>query len=47
MKFETPIAEVKKFELEDVLTASSAVTDPSECERDFCDGDCPFEGTLD
>lgn len=26
MKFETPIAEVKKFDLVDVLTASSATT---------------------
>lgn len=37
MKFETPIAEVEMFELEDILTASNA----------FCDGDCPEEGPMD
>ena len=42
--FETPVVDVRKFDVMDVLTASAT---PSECDRDFCDGDCPVEGTLD
>lgn len=42
MKFETPIVEVKKFDVEDILTASEVV-----CDTDYCDGDCPVEGALD
>ena len=40
--FETPVVDVRKFDVMDVLTASA-----TECDRDFCDGDCPVEGTLD
>ena len=39
MKFETPIAEVEMFELEDILTASS---DPM-----YTEPTCPDEGPLD
>ncbi len=44
MKFETPIVEVKKFDVEDILTTSG---DPVVCDMDFCNGDCPVEGVLD
>lgn len=47
MKFVTPEIEVKKFAVEDILTASGATVATTATTESFCNGDCPVEGELD
>ena len=44
MKFEFATVEVKKFDLEDILTASSTPAETTQCMQDF--SDCLQNTTL-
>ena len=44
MKFEFATVEVKKFDLEDILTASATTAEPTICLQDFAD--CPSNTEL-